>query len=141
MCIRDRLITCVLICLLWSSVYFDETLLGKSCLVIEKDDGTHQRMDTHDTSLSKAGKNITNVGSRFEYLAVSYLAQGILSLFTVSYQVLAIFCMSSLLVYRHYISRINKLVLLYGAYILVMTHIYRFDEAGKICSGDYLTNE
>ena len=42
--------------------------------------------------------------------------------------------------YRHYISRINKLFLLYGAYILLMTFIYRLDEAGKICSGDYLTD-
>ena len=43
--------------------------------------------------------------------------------------------------YRHYISRINKLILLYGAYILVLTVIYRMDEAGKICSGDYLTDD
>ena len=48
--------------------------------------------------------------------------------------------MSTLLMYRHFISRINKLILLYGAYILVMTHIYRLDEPGKICSGDYLTD-
>ena len=41
--------------------------------------------------------------------------------------------------YRHYISRVNKLVLLYGGYILIMTHIYRLDEAGKMCSGDHLT--
>ena len=81
------------------------------------------------------------MSGRFEYLSVSYLAQGILSLVAVSYQLVAIFCISSLLMYRHYISRVNKLVLLYGAYILVMTHIYRFDEPGKICAGDYLSKE
>ena len=85
--------------------------------------------------------NITNVSSRFEYLSVSYLAQGVLSLITVTYQLMAIYCISSLLMYRHYISRVNKLVLLYGLYILVMTHLYRLDEPGKICSGDYLTSE
>ena len=85
--------------------------------------------------------NITNVSRRFEYLSVSYFAQGILSLITVSYQLVAIYFVSSLLMYRHYISRINKLILIYGAYILVMTHIYRLDEAGQICSGDYLTKE
>ena len=31
--------------------------------------------------------------------------------------------------------------MLYGAYILVVTFIYRLDEAGKICSGDYLTDQ
>ena len=72
---------------------------------------------------------------------MSYLAQGMLSFFTASYQLVAIFLINSLLVYRHFISRINKLILLYGAYILVVTHIYRLDEPGKICSGDYLTRE
>ena len=62
-----------------------------------------------------------------------------LSLITVSYQLIAIFFVNSLLIYRHYISRVNKLVLLYGSYILIMTHIYRLDEPGKICSGDFLT--
>ena len=83
---------------------------------------------------------ITNVSSRFEYLSVSYLAQGVLSFICVAYQLVAIFCINSLLMYRHYISRINKLVLVYGFYILVMTHIYRLDEPGKICSGDYLSD-
>ena len=84
--------------------------------------------------------NITNVSNRFEYLSISYLAQGVMSLIAVSYQLAAIYFVHSLLVYRHYISRINKLVLLYGAYILLMTHIYRLDEAGSICSGDNLTD-
>jgi len=83
--------------------------------------------------------NITNVSSRFEYLSMSFLAQGVLSLITVTYQLVAIYCVSSLLMYRHFISRINKLILFYGAYILVMTHLYRLDEPGKICSGDYLS--
>ena len=91
-----------------------------------------------DDGLLKNEK-ITNVSGRFEYLSMSYLAQGVLSLITVSYQLIAIFAVNSLLIYRHYISRVNKLVLLYGSYILIMTHIYRLDEPGKICSGDYLT--
>ena len=82
---------------------------------------------------------ITNVSRQFNYLSFSYLTQGILSLICVTYQLVAIFFVNSLLAHRHYISRVNKLFLLYGAYILVMTHFYRLDEAGKVCSGDYLT--
>ena len=63
-----------------------------------------------------------------------------MSLIAVTYQLVAIYCVSSLLMYRHFISRINKLIQLYGAYILVMSHIYRLDEPGKICSGDYLSD-
>lgn len=50
-----------------------------------------------------------------------------MSLIAVTYQLVAIYCVSSLLMYRHFISRINKLIQLYGAYILVMSHIYRLD--------------
>lgn len=73
-------------------------------------------------------------------MSVSYLAQGVLSLIAVAYQLMAIYCVNSLLTYRHYISRVNKLILLYGAFILAVTFIYRLDEAGKICSGDYLSD-
>ena len=48
--------------------------------------------------------------------------------------------MNSLLAYRHYVSRVNKGALIYGGYILMMTYLYRMDEAGKICSGDYLSD-
>ena len=85
--------------------------------------------------------NIINVSSRFDYLCICYLVQGLLSLVFVLYLLIAIFVVNPLLAYRHYVSRANKLVLLYGGYILFMTHIYRMDEAGKICSGDYLTDE
>ena len=105
----------------------------------DNQDGTLEIVNHIEAGLIK-DDNITNVGNRFEYLSVSYLAQGVLSLIAITYQLMAIYCISSLLMYRHYISRINKLFQLYGAYILIMTHIYRLDEAGKICSGDYLTD-
>ena len=105
----------------------------------ENVDGTYTMVNYVDEGLRRDDK-ITNVSSRFEYLSVSYLAQGVLSFIAVAYQLVSIYCVESLLMYRNYISRVNKLVLLYGAYILVMTHIYRLDEAGQICSGDYLTD-
>ena len=123
---------------IWTKVYFDESIHAKSCLVKENEDGTFTQLNYMDKHLG-ASDSITNVSSRFEYLSVSYLAQGVLSLIAVLYQLVAIYCNETLLMYRHYISRVNKLIQLYGAYILVMTHIYRLDEPGKMCSGDYLT--
>ena len=130
---------CVFVTGIWTKVYFDDYLQAKQCFVKENDDGTFELVEHVEAGLLK-NDNITNVSSRFEYLSVSYLAQGVLSLISIAYQLMAIYCISSLLMYRHYISRINKLFLLYGAYILIMTFIYRLDEAGKICSGDYLTD-
>ena len=87
----------------------------------------------------KHGDDIINVSNRFEYLTVSYLAQGVLSLIAVTFQLVAIYFVNSMLMYRNYISNLNKLIQLYGAVILVLTHLYRLDEPGQICSGDYLT--
>ena len=130
---------CLFVTIIWTKVYFDDDLTEKKCFVQENADGTFELVNNVDMGLNRHD-NITNVSNRFKYLSVSYLAQGVLSLICVTYQLLAIYCMSSLLVYRHYISRINKMFLLYGAYILLMTHIYRLDDAGKMCSGDKLTD-
>ena len=85
--------------------------------------------------------NIKNVSSHFEFLSMCYLTQGLGNLFCAGYQVAAIYLVNSLLRYSHVISRVNKLFLIYGVYTLVMTHIYRLDESGKLCSGDYLSDE
>mmetsp|Transcript_24370 Transcript_24370/g.28624 ORF Transcript_24370/g.28624 Transcript_24370/m.28624 type:complete len:179 (-) Transcript_24370:44-580(-) len=124
----------------WSTVYLSDSLSMKTCYVKENADGSFVMVNYVDDGIV-IDDNITNVSNRFEYLTVSYLAQGVLSLIAVTYQLMSIYCISSLLMYRHFISRINKLFLLYGAYILVMTHLYRLDEPGQICSGDYLSEE
>ena len=124
----------------WTAVYLSPNLSAKTCYVKKSPDGKFSMINYIDDGLGN-DDDITNVSSRFDHLSVSYLAQSVLSLITVSYQLVGIYCLSSLLMYRHFISRINKLFLLYGAYILVMTHIYRLDEPGKICSGDYLSAE
>ena len=46
-----------------------------------------------------------------------------------------------MLKYRFYVSRVNKLVLIFGAYCLVLLHTYRLSSPGKLCSGDYLSEE
>ena len=123
----------------WTSVYLDKDLSEKTCYVKENSDGTFMIMQDVDESQLSA-ENIHNVGNRFQYLSMSYLAQGVLSFICCALQLIAIFCFSSLLPYTYLVSRVNKLVLLYGLYILILTHIYRFDEAGKLCSGDDLTD-
>ena len=85
--------------------------------------------------------NIKNVSSHFEFLSMCYLTQGLGNLFCASYQVAAIYLINSLLMFSSLISRVNKLFLLYGVYTLVMTHVYRLEEPGKVCSGDYLSDE
>ena len=132
-------IFCVFVVSVWIRVYFDESLKEKTCYIEELPDGQFKMLNTINEETLKQS-NVTNVSERFEYLSVSYLAQGVVCLICVSYQLTAIFFVNSLLAYRHYISRINKVALLYGGYILFMTHVYRLDEAGKICSGDLLSD-
>ena len=70
---------------------------------------------------------------------MGYLVQGIISLAFVLYHLLAIWCSDGLLRYRHFISRLNKLVLAYGGYLLILTHVWRLDTPGKLCAKEQLT--
>ena len=84
--------------------------------------------------------NIKNVSRHFEFLSMCYLTQGMGNLFCAGYQVAAIYVVDSLLMYSNFISRVNKMFLVDGVYTLVMTHVYRLAESGKVCSGDYLSD-
>lgn len=42
--------------------------------------------------------------------------------------------------YRMIVSRMNKINLLYGAFLLGLAYWYRFSEAGKFCAGSHLTD-
>ena len=126
--------------ILWTNVFLDNDLSEKRCSVVENSDGTYKMIEQRDESLINEDMT-TNVSKRFEYLSRSYLAHSVLSLLAASYQLIGIFCVGTLLLYRHQVSRVNKVVQLYGGYIVIMTFIYRTDVTGKICSGDYLTNE
>ena len=57
----------------WTSVYLDKDLSEKTCYVKENSDGTFMIMQDVDESQLLA-ENIHNVGNRFQYLSVSYLA-------------------------------------------------------------------
>ena len=74
----------LLVVYVWTRVWFDNDLSTKTCFVQENIDGTYTMVNYVEDGLLKHD-NITNVSSRFEYLSMSYLAQGVLSLFTVSY--------------------------------------------------------
>lgn len=77
-------IFCSLVVAVWTNVYFDESVNAKTCYVKENDNGTFSLVHYVDEGVVKHD-NITNVSTRFEYLSVSYLAQGVLSLICVSY--------------------------------------------------------
>ena len=57
------------------------------------------------------------------------------------YQLLGIFVFHKMLYLRFWVSRANKCVLMYGLFIYGLLNYYRYREAGKICSGDYLSSE
>ena len=131
----------VFVSAIWTRVYFDNNLHAKRCFVRENaSDGTYQMLNYLDEGVLKHD-NIKNVSGHFEFLSMCYLAQGLGNLFCAGYQLTAIYLVNSLLMYSVTISRVNKLFLAYGVYTLVMTHIYRLDESGKVCSGDYLSDE
>ena len=92
---------------LWINVYFDTNLRSKKCYVREEADGSQVMLNYVDES-QKAAMNVIDVSSRFELLSFGYLSQALLSLITGGYQLLAIYCIDSLLAYRFYVSRINK---------------------------------
>ena len=53
---------------------------------------------------------------------------------------MAIFVCKPLLRYRMIVSRVNKLFLLLGTFLLGLSYFYRLSGAGKFCSGAHLTN-
>jgi len=77
-------IFCSVVVFVWTNVYFDESLNEKTCYVKENDNGSYSLVNYVDEGVVKHD-SITNVSNRFEYLSVSYLAQGVLSLICVSY--------------------------------------------------------
>ena len=83
-------------------------------------------------------EKVIDVGARFRYLSMGYFVQGVISLAFVLYHLLAIWCSDGLLRYRHFVSRLNKLVQAYGGYLLIMTHFWRLDTAGKLCAKNSL---
>ena len=98
---------CSFVITLWINVYFDVNLRSKKCYVREDADGSLVMLNYVDES-QKGGLGIIDVSSRFEILSFGYLSQAFLSLITCGYQLLAIYCIDSLLAYRFYVSRINK---------------------------------
>ena len=118
--------------------------MAKECYVLENSqDGSNQIVTESDFDAialaSNDSLNLIDVGSRYRYLSIGYLTQGVLSLIAVVYQLIALFCSDGLLRYRHFMSRLNKLFLLYGGYLLILTHCWRLDGAGKLCSKETLT--
>ena len=57
------------------------------------------------------------------------------------YQLVGIYLFNKMLYWRFFVSRANKLVLLWGLYVFLLLNLYRFRKEGRICSGDYLTPE
>ena len=114
---------------------FSSSISDKECLVIEDQDGTAQIIET----ASPESEDVTDVGSRFRFLGLAYLAQGIVSVVLVMCHLIAIWGSDCMLRYRHWFSLLNRPVVGFAIYLLVMTHLWRLDPAGKLCSADTLT--
>ena len=57
------------------------------------------------------------------------------------YQIVAIFLFKQMFRYRMIVSRLNKLNLGFGFFILILTYYYRLSGPGKLCSGSQLNDE
>ena len=75
---------CSLVVGIWSAVYLSAELSAKTCYVRKNSDGSFSMVNYIDEGFVN-GDDIINVSNRFEYLTVSYLAQGTLSLIAVTY--------------------------------------------------------
>ena len=82
-----------------------------------------------------------DVSSDFNFIVLHLCIQAILMCLFCLYQLIGIYCFNSMLYYRFLVSRANKMVLIYGLVLFIQLNYYRYREAGKICSGDYLTDQ
>ena len=55
------------------------------------------------------------------------------------YQIVGIYWIHVLLKITYPVGTLNKLNILLGVGCVILLHIYRLSESGKICSGDYLS--
>ena len=79
-----------------------------------------------------------SVSWHFEQLTILFFSQSLLMWLCSLYQVLAIYRSPTLLTYRFQVSRINKLVLVFGAFNLYLLFRRRLSAAGRMCSGEHL---
>ena len=91
-------------------------------------------------SPADASKNAVNVSNSFERLSFFMFIQALGMFVCCIYQLLAIFCFKQMFRYRMIVSRINKLNLLFGTFLLALAYYYRLSAAGKLCSGAHLTD-
>ena len=124
-----------IVLILWYFICFSTSFRDKECHVIELSDGTYEH-----TVLTVDSDDVTDVAHRFRFLASSWLIHAIISLIACLYHLAAIYCFDALLTWRHFVSRFNKLTMLYGFFLIIMTHAWRLDSAGRICSGSDLTS-
>ena len=82
-----------------------------------------------------------NVSGNFDYIIFNLSVQAVLMCFFCLIQLVGIYLVNPILYYRFWISRCNKCVLLYGLFVFLLLNKYRFSEPGRLCSGDYLSNE
>lgn len=80
-----------------------------------------------------------NVGADFDWLVFVLTLQAFLMCVFCSYQLVGIYLCNPLLKYRFWVSRCNKVALLFGLYVFVQLNFYRFREPGRICAGDHLS--
>ena len=81
-----------------------------------------------------------NVGHDFKWLVTVLTLQALLMCVFCGYQLVGIYMCNPLLKYRFWVSRCNKIALLFGLYVFAQLNFYRFREPGRICAGDYLND-
>jgi len=82
-----------------------------------------------------------DVSADFDFVVHSLCLQAVLMCVFCFYQLAGIYLFNGLLTYRFLVSRCNKMTLAFGMFVFFSMHYYRFNEPGRICSGDYLSLE
>ena len=126
---------CCFVFYLWSSTYFNPDIRAKVCITEQQLDGTWTLVNQQDAS-----KNAVNVSNNFKRLSFMMLSQATMMMICCVYQLTAIFLFKQMFRYRMIVSRINKLNLLFGGFLLALAYYYRLSGAGKFCSGAHLTD-
>lgn len=84
---------------------------------------------------------VVDVSKEFDQVISLFFLQSVTGSFIGFYHVLSIFVFPILLKFSYPVGIFNKLNLSFGAGCMVFMHLVRYSHSGKVCSGDYLSQE
>ena len=84
---------------------------------------------------------VVDVSREFDQVISLFFMQSFTGFLIGLYHLIAIFLVPILLKYEYPVGVFNKINLSFGAACMVFMHLVRYSHYGKVCSGDFLTQE